>query len=82
MVKGAVSRQQTVSDEYNLKGEDIDGEGKMEKEDRTLTDLEIALMVKHSDPLKYYELKQKKKLELHDKNYNALHQLTKGKRPD
>lgn len=82
MVKGAVSKQQTVSDEWNVKGEDIDGESKGHKEDRTLTDLEIALMVKHSDPLKYYELKQKKKLEMHEKSYNALHQLTKGKRPD
>lgn len=65
MVKGAVSKQKTVSDEWNFKGEDFDGEGKAQKEERTLTDLEIALMVKHSDPLKYYELKQKKKLEIH-----------------
>ena len=79
IVKDAVSKQQTMTDELIFKGDDIDGESKARKGERTLTDLEIALMVKHSDPLKYYELKHKKKLEMHEKSYNALYQLTKGK---
>ena len=37
-------------------------------------------MIKHSNPLKYYSLKQKKKLEIHDQSYKNLRKLTKGKR--
>lgn len=39
-------------------------------------------MVKHSDPLRYYSIKQKKKLEIHDESYKKLRQLTKGKRAE
>ena len=42
-----------------------------------LSDLKISLMVKHSDPLKYYSLKAKKKLEIHDESYKKLKLLTK-----
>lgn len=45
-----------------------------------LDDLTLALMVKHSDPLQYYSLKQQKKLMIHDASYKSLHKLTRGRR--
>ena len=43
-----------------------------------LSELKIALMVKHSDPLKYYGMKQERKLKIHDESYKRLKQLTSG----
>ena len=45
-----------------------------------LSDLKLSLMVKHSDPLKYYSLKAKKKLEIHDESYKKLKQLTRSQK--
>ena len=36
-------------------------------------------MVKHSDPLKYYKEKAKKKIEIHDESYKKIRALTKSK---
>lgn len=55
----------------------------MEKEKGgVLSNLQLELMVKHNDPLKYYEHKQAKKLKIHDQSYKNLRMLTKGKCSD
>ena len=52
---------------------------KLTKGQQYLSDLSLALMVKHSDPLAYYGVKQKKKLEIHDESYAKLRKLTHRK---
>ena len=49
---------------------------KPSKREQILSELKLALMVKHSDPLKYYGLKAEKKLKIHDESYNKLKLLT------
>ena len=44
-----------------------------------LSDLKISLMVKHSDPLKYYTQKAEKKMAIHNESYKKLKELTKSK---
>ena len=34
-----------------------------------MNSLQHEIMIKHSDPLHYYSMKQKKKLEIHDQSY-------------
>lgn len=49
------------------------------KQEQQLSDLKLALMIKHSDPLKYYIQKAKKKIEIHDESYKKIRALTKSK---
>ena len=76
--------KKTDEDDTSVYGDDpLESQRRKEKQkEGVLNDLQLQLMVKHSDPLKYYELKQKKKLEIHDQSYNNLRKLTKGKKSD
>ena len=55
--------------QYSQKG---DFDVKPTKKEQMLSELKIALMVKHSDPLKYYGMKQERKLKIHDESYKRL----------
>ena len=46
------------------------------KKEHVLSDIELAMMVKHSDPLQYYTIMTKKKMEIADVAFNKLIGIT------
>ena len=46
------------------------------KKEHVLSDIELAMMVKHSDPLKYYTIMTKKKMKDADVAFNKLIGIT------
>ena len=68
------------NDDLSVYSQIGDYEIKPGKKEQFLSELKLALMVKHSDPLQYYSMKQQKKLKIHDESYKKLRDLTKGKK--